>query len=211
MTWIVIEGIDCSGKTTAVERLKYILEQKGYNVITTQGIGTSELGQKLRFLIPDLKNSSHAVRTWFMLTAIQCTHDFIVDNLKSKKTVIITDRYINSLKVLNILYPSVNSQIFKNSVCNMLEELTNFDVDYHSPDILITLTQPEEIILERLSKKENSDYLDKEFIKNRIIIQDLYKELAEQWDGQSFILHGINSIEQLDEELIKVLPEKFKK
>lgn len=213
--WIVVEGIDCSGKTTTINRFKELFEERGHKVIVTQGIGTTELGSKLRELIPYLNNVSHHVRTFFYLTSIQITYDYIQSLIKEqeslknndKELIIITDRYINTLLCLNIIYPDENNYYFKQCLCNLIEELTDSNLNHlnqegslsYYPNVLITLTQPEEIILERLNKKQNVDHLDKEFIDNRVTIQRLYKLLSDGWNGASHNYHGINSIEEVDE------------
>jgi len=56
MSFIVIEGLDGSGKTTFIKAFQEILTQNELNFKQYQGLGSSQLGHKIRkiFLQSDL-------------------------------------------------------------------------------------------------------------------------------------------------------------
>ena len=49
--FITFEGADGSGKTTQLEKIKTLLEQKGYDVVTTREPGSLEMGKKIREIL----------------------------------------------------------------------------------------------------------------------------------------------------------------
>ena len=49
--FVTFEGMDGSGKTTQVERLRTALEQEGREVVTAREPGQTELGEAIRDLV----------------------------------------------------------------------------------------------------------------------------------------------------------------
>ena len=50
---VSFEGVDGSGKTTIIERVKMSLEQKGYSVCVIREPGTTILGEQIRAILKD--------------------------------------------------------------------------------------------------------------------------------------------------------------
>lgn len=51
--FIVIEGIDCAGKTTQVQKLGAALKEKGKSVCMAREPGSSEIGERIRVILKD--------------------------------------------------------------------------------------------------------------------------------------------------------------
>ena len=49
--FITFEGADGSGKTTQLNKIKDLLESKGFDVVVTREPGSLELGQKIRNIL----------------------------------------------------------------------------------------------------------------------------------------------------------------
>ncbi|MBY7704682.1 hypothetical protein JIY74_31315 [Vibrio harveyi] len=56
--FITFEGIDGSGKTTAILKVKQELEKRGYKVLVTREPGGERIAEQLRQIILDNKNES---------------------------------------------------------------------------------------------------------------------------------------------------------
>ncbi len=93
--FITFEGIDASGKTTQMELLKETLTAKGYQFIQTRQPGGTEIGQKIREILLDPKNSQmipEAEVLLYMADRIQHINQVIKPAIQ-ENTIVLCDRY----------------------------------------------------------------------------------------------------------------------
>lgn len=91
---ITLEGIDGSGKTTAVPHIKSYLKSKGIKVITTKAPGGSVIGPHIKDALAE--NITPEAETLLFLAALELVAAYtILPALNSGKWVI-CDRYIHS-------------------------------------------------------------------------------------------------------------------
>lgn len=94
-TWIVVEGLDGSGKTTAIEILKQYYESIGKNVAITKAIGSGEIGKFLRTKIVEEAYTDSSMNTIALPLAIMdCIWEVL--RLRATNDIIITDRFLGS-------------------------------------------------------------------------------------------------------------------
>ena len=95
--FITFEGIEGSGKGTAIERVKEWLGKKGYPVLLTREPGGSPLGRELRAFLLDARQSIAPEAELFLYLADRAQHvrQIIRPALESGKLVI-SDRYADS-------------------------------------------------------------------------------------------------------------------
>ncbi|GLH60548.1 dTMP kinase [Paulownia witches'-broom phytoplasma] len=93
---IVFEGLDGSGKTTLINKLKKSLINKGQKVKVYQGLGSSSIGNEIRNLFLYQKKTSTKTK-YFLSFAnmIQTQDELIMPNLLSGHLVIV-DRWYDS-------------------------------------------------------------------------------------------------------------------
>ena len=65
--FITFEGPDGSGKSTQAPRLADFLRQAGYDVLLTREPGGTPIGEQIRAIISDLKNTDMRTRTEILL------------------------------------------------------------------------------------------------------------------------------------------------
>ena len=61
--FISFEGMDGSGKSTQIIKIKDYLEKNGFEVVLTREPGGTEIGEKIRKIILDPENSSMTALT----------------------------------------------------------------------------------------------------------------------------------------------------
>lgn len=95
--FIVIEGIDGSGKSTIARNLSSLLEQKGYETVLTKEPGDSPLGQKIRELVQTPQIPIDPTAEFLLFAADRAQHfsEIIIPSLEQKK-IIISDRLSDS-------------------------------------------------------------------------------------------------------------------
>ena len=96
--FITFEGPDGSGKTTQISPLSDYLIQKGYSVSITREPGGTVIGDQIRQVLSDLKNTGMHPRSetlLFLAARAQLVEQVIKPNLE-KGFIVLCDRYADS-------------------------------------------------------------------------------------------------------------------
>lgn len=119
--WIILEGVDGSGKTTAIEYLKNKFESEGKEVVVTKGIGSGLLGETLRELVVEQEYTDFDMNVLaFPLAIMDCIRQSVAA-LKEGK-IVITDRLVSSY------YAYSKETIIELDIC---EYLLNYALKLH--------------------------------------------------------------------------------
>ena len=96
--FITFEGIEGSGKSTALKLLAEHLEAKGYSVLCTREPGGSALGRRLRALLLDSRNDNLRNRAeLFLFLADRAQHvSEIIRPALDEQQIVLCDRYVDS-------------------------------------------------------------------------------------------------------------------
>jgi len=168
--FIVLEGIDGTGKSTLSKKLKAWLEEKGREVVLTAEPTGDWLGAAVR----RANNEDLDPRTESLLfTADRCQHTLRIEEMLKQGKVVICDRYYGS----TVAYQgaALEKDMGDNAVSWLLN--LNGPVIRH-PDVTILLTSEPKVAMHRvgnrgeLSKVEREGYLGK--------VQDNYLMLARE-------------------------------
>jgi dTMP kinase len=96
--FITFEGPDGSGKTTQINPLSDYLSKKGYSVLITREPGGTSIGDQIRKILSDLKNTGMHPRSetlLFLAARAQLVEEVIKPHLE-KGFVVLCDRYADS-------------------------------------------------------------------------------------------------------------------
>ncbi len=96
--FITFEGPDGSGKTTQISPLSDYLIQNGYSVLITREPGGTVIGDQVRQVLSDLKNTGMHPRSetlLFLAARAQLVEQVIKPNLE-KGFIVLCDRYADS-------------------------------------------------------------------------------------------------------------------
>ncbi len=168
--FIVLEGIDGTGKSTVSKKLKAWLEENGREAVLTAEPTDDWLGKAVR----RANNEELDPRTESLLfTADRCQHTLRIEQMLKDGKVVICDRYYGS----TVAYQgaALEKDMGENAVSWLLN--LNGPVVRH-PDVTILLTSDPKVAMNRvgnrgeLSKFERVDYLTK--------VQDIYLTLARE-------------------------------
>lgn len=168
--FIVLEGIDGTGKSTVSRELRSWLEERGRQVVLTAEPTDDWLGKAVRRANEeDLDPRTESL----LFTADRCQHTLRIGEMLNRGKVVICDRYYGS----TVAYQgaALEKDMGDNAVSWLLN--LNGPVVRH-PDVTILLTSDPGTAMRRvgnrgeLSKFEREGYLGK--------VQDIYLALAKE-------------------------------
>lgn len=96
--FITFEGIDGSGKSTQIRRLRAFLETNGHSVELIREPGGTAIGEKIRSLLLDKSNGEMSFETELLLyeaARAQIVNEKIVPSIRAGK-VVVCDRFFDS-------------------------------------------------------------------------------------------------------------------
>ena len=171
---IVFEGIDCSGKTTAIQYTKKKLEQLGKDVIIMDDwAGDKKLKYKLLDLLekPNSDTVEGLKEQFDIVTkARKETLKLLsyIEEIKSKNVVILYDRYCISTLVYQVL------KLPESQRENLIKELKSSIIPF---DLVLVAPTEEFIRVKRqefLSKRENTEQDLKDQTLNTKLFDEIY-------------------------------------
>lgn len=154
--FIALEGPDGSGKSTILKLIENYLSHKGIDFITTREPGGTDIGEKIRKIILDNKNTNMAEETEALLLAAaraQHVHEKIIPALEEGKLVI-CDRFVLS----SLAYQGVGRGLGIEEV----KSINDFAIRGIYPDLILFFYVDPEITLKRKIVKKNADRLELE-------------------------------------------------
>lgn len=129
--FIVMEGLDGSGKTTQANLLKNHLQEQGRDVVFKREPGGTAVSERLRSIILDKDiTDMHPLTELYLYAASRCqlVHEVIIPALSDGKTVLL-DRFLLS----SIAYQGYGRQLGEQVVRNV----NRLAVDGVTPDLTI--------------------------------------------------------------------------
>ena len=148
--FVVLEGVDHTGKSTLIKNLQKQLQDKGLHCVTTFEPGKTLAGQKLRDLLVNAKTRIHPETEFllFLTDRYQHYNSFIIPQLKSTNVdVVICDRYFYSTFVYQGEHKGVNTSL----IYEFHERLGLFK---HTPDLVFFIHSNSQTLINRLQQKK---------------------------------------------------------
>jgi len=202
--YIAFEGIDGSGKTTLVKRLKDDFEEKGRKaVLTKEPTRKDQIGTLIHeFLQNKIKIPSTAFQYLFVADRVVHMETSVEPFLRDGK-IVITDRCFWSSVVYGILDKIEDAKALSNN--EMLLTAQSILSMYHQfivPDITFYIKVSEETAIKRLLKmsKKKEYYETKEKLKK---IKEGYDWLVNKFSNEITVIDGEQSIEDVSEQILK--------
>ena len=178
---IAVEGIDGTGKSSAVQIIEEVCKRCGYDTLTTREPYTQE--------VIDLVHSSQKGNLCeaMIRDRVQHLHDVILPHLSKSKSSVITDRYLYS----NVAYNADEVPPEK-----ILEE--HKDRGIPEADILVLLDMPVRIAQQRIMKTRG--FLDPIEKRSMTHARKLFRSMAGKHPC-AVIVDASNPLEIVHEEL----------
>jgi dTMP kinase len=208
--FITFEGIEGCGKTTQISLLKEYLEQKDYSVVATREPGGTQIGDSMRTILLDSKNTHIDIKTELLLyEASRAQHiKDVVRPALDKGSIVLCDRFTDA----TLAYQGYAQRINK----DLIERLNQFATDNITPDFTILIDCPVEIGLKRAKKrgatvnqKINEDRFEEKNISFHQNVRLGYLQIAECNSNRIHIVDGREDVSTVQQGIRTVVLKKI--
>jgi dTMP kinase len=185
--FVTFEGLDGSGKTTQVERLRRHLEAAGREVVVTREPGGTEFGERLReLLLHGAQMSPWAEAALFAAARAELVERVIVP-AQERGADVLCDRYVDS----SLAYQGIARGLGVDAVL----ELNLAAVQGVMPDRTFLLLVDPARAARRTGR--NRDRIEREDDAFRARVDAAYRELAERFPERIVPVDGNGSAEEV--------------
>lgn len=203
--FITFEGGEGAGKTTLINNLSKILQDKGYSVVVTREPGATPLGEKIRQLLLEQSSyfpiSSMAELLLFLSDRAQHIEQVIKPAL-AKDRIVLCDRFNDSTIAYQGIARGLGIENVK-SLCEIICGETKPDLTFFlnvNPKIGLNRAKNQQRVLDRL-ENEHMDFHTK--------VREGFLLLAQQDSNRIKILNAEQSSEQVLNEAIKLMEQRL--
>lgn len=187
-TFICIEGIDGSGKTTQARRLVSNLRRRSFDAVYTTEPSTGKVGRLIRRYVLERKGRVPIALEALLFAADRVDHleKEIKLALKNGK-VVACDRYVYS----TLAYQGAAGLDLK-----WIELINRFAL---IPDLALFLDVPPEIVVKRLKRKRSV----METLPNQQRVREVYMQMVRE--GRLNLVDGTKSKEKVSEQILTIV------
>jgi dTMP kinase len=196
-SFITLEGIEGSGKSTSLETITKTLSDHNINFILTKEPGGGPLGQDLRALLLDKSSRISPDTELLLMMADRKDHidNYVIPNLE-KGIWIISDRYLDS----TYAYQGGGRQIDTSKIDKLVSLL-----DLPIPDLTILFDLAPSIALKRAQKRSALDRFESEPIDFHERIRSTYLSLSELHSERFKLVDSSKEIIEVQDQVQKIL------
>lgn len=199
--FITFEGADGCGKTTQMDLLAEYLKNNGKEVLLTREPGGKGLGEKVREILLNYDGDvSDRCESFLFLADRAQNIDIIVNPAVEEGKIVLCDRHIDS----TVAYQGYGRGLDIERI-NMLNNLAT---NGHKPDLTFVFDIDVETSMKRVGKEK--DRMESAGIDFHNRVRKGYLELAKQEPKRIKVLDATKSIEEIHNEVIKIINEKLK-
>ncbi len=203
--FITLEGPEGSGKTSHIPYLVEYLRERGFSVFPTREPGGTSIGEQIRAVLHDLKNTEMHPRTETLL--YQASRAQFVEQVVKPRLalgdIVISDRYADS----TLAYQGYGHQQDLEQIRSLILYATGGLV----PDLTVLLDVEVEIGLARKKKAEEWNRLDAYTVEFHRRVRDGYLQMAQQDPARWVVVDASQPWGEVQAKLRQVLLERIQK
>lgn len=205
--FITLEGPEGSGKTSAINKVKEILESEGHKIVMTREPGGTPISEQIREVILNKENTSMDPRTEALLYAASRRQHLVEKIWPSVKEgkIVICDRYLDS---------SLAYQGFaRNLGVEDILRINMYATENTFPDLTLLFDLDPEIGLGRINADKNREVnrLDLEKLSFHKAVREGYLKLAKMYPERFVIIDASKSKEEVVAQTLKAIEERLQK
>ena len=201
--FITLEGIEGVGKSTAIQVVRRVLEDKGRDVIITREPGGTAIGEKVRdILLSTQNNEMSPVSELFLLLAARAQHlaEVVSPALASGKCVV-CDRFFDATFAYQGAGRGLDTSIIKSAT----ELISPFFV----PTLTLLLDAPVEVGFERIENRGHTDRFEEQ---NKVFFERIrasYLNRARLEPKRFCVIDASQSLGEVSNSIELILQDRF--
>ena len=201
--FLTFEGPDGSGKSTQIGRLAITLQQMGYPVFSTREPGGTSIGDQIRAVLFDLKNTGMDPRTEILLfQASRAQHvSQVIRPRLERGEVVLCDRFADS----TLAYQGYGHCFDRQE----LQTIINFATGGLQPDLTLLLDLPVEVGLARREKGGDWNRLDAFTLAFHTRVRQGYLEMAQAEPQRWVALNAELPADELQAQIRKIVIDRL--
>lgn len=208
--YIVLEGVNASGKSTQTKKLKAYFEKQGIDVLTVDE-PTHDLiiGKFVRKIITDGTQIPRSALQYLYTADRIVNHESVILPALEAGKVVLSSRSFWSAIVYGVV--DQGKHTYSRSSADFLLVAQGILSHYHKitlPDYTFYLDAPVDLVLERMAKMNNT----KDIYESKDKLDQLlkgYRWLVKEFPKEFKTIDGTKSVEAVTEEILKALPKHF--
>jgi dTMP kinase len=204
-TFIAFEGIEGTGKSTQARLLARALTERSHSVVLTAEPGGTELGQRIRSLLLDVRHSGMEPVTELLLySAARRQHlsEVILPALEEGK-VVITDRFSDS----TLAYQGYARGLDR----ELIARLDTWVTGGRKPHLTLLLDTDVETGLTRNRQAEKVDRLELEDVAFHRRVREGFRKIREEEPERVLLVEVTDGIEDIHGTILSLVLDFLKK
>ena len=195
--FITLEGIDGAGKSTHLAWFAELIRRRGYPVRVTREPGGTDLGEKLRQLLLDPKNTMHADTETLLMFAARREHlDKVIEPALAAGEWVVCDRFTDA----TFAYQGGGRGID----WERLSQLEQWAQRGLKPDLTVLLDLAPEIGRRRAGNARNADRFEQEQEEFFCRVRDAYLRRVRENPGRIQVVDAGMAIETIQGKLTEM-------
>jgi len=182
--FIVFEGVDGSGKTTQIERLRDFFKGKGYKVNLTKEPTENSIGSLIWEYMKSKDRSLAPETEALLFAADRLEHGKWIKETLENGEIVISDRYIHS------------SLAYQGAAGVELDWIRSLNRRAFKPDMVILLDINPDSSLERVSHRDRTVFEENTYLKT---VRELYLKFSGM--GEMIIIDASQDIDEVQREI----------
>ncbi len=199
--FITFEGGECSGKTTVINAITKVFDEKNIKYISTREPGGIRIAEDIRKIILDVKNTEMTPECEALLYAasrMQHLTERVIPAINSNN-VVICDRFLDS----SLAYQGYARGLGMDKIL----KINSFALDY-LPDLTIFIDVTPDVALKRMSNKDRDgkcDRLDQEKIDFHERVYEGYHKVLEMYPERIVRVDGNKPLADVVNDCINIV------
>jgi dTMP kinase len=196
---ITFEGIEGSGKSTQLEQLASRLRLDGLPVTTTREPGGTEMGDKIRDLLLDLRSTALRPKAeLFLYLAGRSQHlETVIQPLLAKGVIILCDRFTDA----TLAYQGYGRRLLS----PVFNRMVDYAADQLQPDLTLLLDLDPRTALARVGGRGEVNRLDRETLAFHTRVRRGYRDLASRFPRRMKVIDARPAADVVAEKIEQIV------